>query len=101
MEQVLVQARVDKKLKEEVEDIYKSLGIDIPTAIRMFFTRSKIVKGIPFEMTIPEEIISGEEAKRAFEEMRMQAKGNSKMTLDDINEEIKLAREELKKEKNS
>lgn len=95
MEQVLVQARVDKKLKEEVQDIYKSIGLDLPTAIRMFFTRTKMVKGIPFETTIPKEIISGEEAKKAFEEMRLQAKGNSKMTLDDINKEIRLAREEL------
>lgn len=34
-EQVLVQVRVDKKLKEEVSEIYEMLGLDLPTAIRM------------------------------------------------------------------
>ena len=33
-EQVLVQARVDKELKQEVTEIYEALGMDIPTAIR-------------------------------------------------------------------
>lgn len=45
------------------------------------------------------EDVSGNEAKNAFEEMRRQAKGNSNMTLDEINDEIKLARKELKNEK--
>lgn len=97
MEQVIVQARVDKVLKEEVEEIYKSLGLDLPTAIRMFFTRTKMVKGIPFDTTLPEKIITKEEAKRAWEEMRLQARGNENMTLDEINEEIRLAREERNK----
>ena len=35
-EQVLVQARVDKELKQEVSEIYNALGMDLPTAIRMF-----------------------------------------------------------------
>ena len=48
-EQTLVQARVDKELKQEVTEIYEALGMDIPTAIRMFFVRSKMVRGIPFD----------------------------------------------------
>ena len=41
-EQVLVQVRVDKKLKEEVSEIYEMLGLDLPTAFRMFLVRSKL-----------------------------------------------------------
>ena len=44
-EQVLVQVRVDKKLKEEVSEIYEMLGLDLPTAIRMFLVRSKLERG--------------------------------------------------------
>lgn len=44
-EQTLVQARVDIELKQEVTEIYEALGMDIPTAIRMFFVRSKMVRG--------------------------------------------------------
>ena len=43
-EQALVQARMDKELRDEVADIYEALGLDIPTAIRMFFTRTKMVR---------------------------------------------------------
>ena len=46
-EQVLVQVRVDKKLKEEVSEIYEMLGLDLPTAIRMFLVRSKLERGLP------------------------------------------------------
>ena len=49
-EQVLVQVRVDKKLKEEVSEIYEMLGLDLPTAIRMFLVRSadcRSLRGCP------------------------------------------------------
>lgn len=48
-EQVLIQFRADKALKQEVAEIYETLGMDLPTAFRMFMTRSKMVKGLPFE----------------------------------------------------
>lgn len=57
-EQVLVQVRVDKKLKEEVSEIYEMLGLDLPTAIRMFLVRSKLERGLPFEAVLPEETVS-------------------------------------------
>ena len=43
-EQVLIQFRADKALKQEVAEIYEALGMDLPTAFRMFMTRSKMVK---------------------------------------------------------
>ena len=52
-EQVLIQFRADKALKQEVTEIYESLGMDLPTAFRMFMVRSKAVKGLPFEATLP------------------------------------------------
>ena len=54
-EQVLVQVRVDKKLKEEVSEIYEMLGLDLPTAIRMFLVRSKLERGLPCKAVLPEE----------------------------------------------
>lgn len=87
-EQALVQARVDKELKQEVTEIYESLGLDLPTAIRMFFVRSKMVRGIPFETTLPKEMITRSEALAALEDMFDQAKDVPEMSLDEINEEI-------------
>ena len=52
MQQSLIQIRVDRPLKEEVSEIFSSLGIDISTAVRMFFQRCRRVKGIPFALTV-------------------------------------------------
>ncbi|MCD7981757.1 MAG: type II toxin-antitoxin system RelB/DinJ family antitoxin [Clostridiales bacterium] len=91
-EQSLVQVRVDKSLKEEVSDIYEALGMDLPTAIRMFLTRSKMVRGIPFETTLPKEMVTRTEALEAFEELRRQAADVPEMSLEEINQEIADAR---------
>ena len=47
--QALVQVRIDRKLKDAVLDVYEAIGMDMPTAIRMFFKRSVAVGGLPFE----------------------------------------------------
>ena len=46
----LVQARVEPELKEDVESILRDNGLDIPTAIRIFFTKIRRVQGLPFEV---------------------------------------------------
>ena len=87
-EQALVQARADKELKPEVTEIYEALGMDIPTAIRMFFVRSKMVRGIPFDTTLPKGIATRTEALSALDDMFKQAETVPEMTLEEINAEI-------------
>lgn len=96
-EQILIQFRADKKLKQEVSEIYEKLGMDLPTAFRMFMAKSKIVKGLPFEATLPEQTITRAEARNAFYELRRQAANVPEMTLDEINAEISAARAERKR----
>lgn len=95
-EQVLIQFRADRQLKQEVSAIYESLGMDLPTAFRMFMSMSKMVGGIPFSVTIPK---ARDEAGAAavFDRMRAQAQGTPEMTLDEINAEIASARAEKNK----
>ncbi len=93
-EQILIQFRADKALKQEVAEIYERLGMDLPTAFRMFMAKSKMVKGLPFEALLPENTITRAEAKTAFHELRTQAADVSEMTLDEINAEIQAARAE-------
>ena len=62
----IVHFRADKALKQEVAEIYETLGMDLPTAFRMFITRSKMVKGLPFEATLPETIITRAEGNRLY-----------------------------------
>ena len=96
-EQVLIQFRADKALKQEVTEIYEALGLDLPTAFRMFLTRSKMVKGLPFEATLPETTVTRAEAKNAFYALREQAEDFPEMSLEEINAEIKAARAKRKR----
>ncbi len=93
-EQVLIQFRADKALKQEVTEIYERLGMDLPTAFRMFMARSKMVKGLPFDATLPENTITRAEAKNAFYALRRQAADVPEMSLEEINAEIATARTE-------
>ena len=47
--QVLVQIKVSEDLKNEAVAVYKSIGLDLSTAVRMFFIKSIDVNGLPFE----------------------------------------------------
>lgn len=95
--QVLVQFRVDSDLKNEVSEIYSALGMDLPTAFRMFMVRSKMVRGIPFETVLPENAVTRAEGLAAFEELRKQASDVPEMSLEEINAEIAEARQNRRK----
>ena len=95
-EQTLIQFRADKALKQEVSEIYEALGMDLPTAFRMFMVRSKAARGLPFPAVVPESVITHAEALSAFEQLRSQAADVPEMTPDEINAEIAAARADRK-----
>ena len=92
----VLQVRLEDELKNQAVAVYNELGIDLSTAIRMFLKKSVLIGGIPFETKIDETTLK---AILAIEEMRTTSEknGNSSMTLEEINEEIRKAREERKK----
>ena len=45
-----IQVRVDDDLKEKADALFKDLGTDTTTAIRMFLTQALAVNGFPFEI---------------------------------------------------
>ena len=55
-----------------------------------------MVKGLPFEVKLPEQTITRTEAKNAFHELRKQAADIPEMSLDEINAEIMAVRLERK-----
>lgn len=94
----VLQVRVDNDLKNQASAIFEEMGLDLSTAVRMFLKKSVAVKGIPFETTIDESSLEmGRIVKRL--QKHSEEIGNSEMTLDEINEIIKLAREERRKRK--
>lgn len=70
--------RMNKQKKESLEDLYDSLGMTLAEAVNIFFEKSLMVGGIPFDVRMPKynketeaaiqeakDIISGKvEAKR-------------------------------------
>ena len=95
-EQILIQFRADKALKQEVADIYNQLGMDLPTAFRMFMNKSKQVRGLPFEAVLPPET-KREDFREAFYALREEASEVPELTLEEINAEIAAARATRKK----
>lgn len=45
-----IQVRVDDELKSKSDQLFKDLGTDITTAIRMFLTHAVANNGFPFEI---------------------------------------------------
>lgn len=65
-ENKVVQARINKELVDEAEDIFNDLGIDRSTAMRIFYQQVVWNNGLPFEMKRPE--VPNEETVKALEE---------------------------------
>ena len=48
-----VQARIEEKLRDEVEPILTSLGLSLTNAITIFLKQVKLKKGLPFPVILP------------------------------------------------
>ena len=90
----VMQVRVDDDLRAKAAAVYDALGIDLPTAIRMFLKRSVAVNGVPFSMTLPKQDCSADRAIRAMRNLSeaAQQNGTADMSLDEINTEIAASR---------
>jgi len=91
--QALVQARMDSELKDSVAAIYEALGMDLSTAIRMFFKRTLMVGGIPFDTVLPAAALKRNSFDSLFTVARAQAAA-SELTEDDVEDEIAACRAE-------
>ena len=45
-----IQLRLDDELKNKADELFKDLGLDTTTAVRMFLTQAVLNNGIPFEI---------------------------------------------------
>ena len=96
MASTLVQIRVDEDLKNEATSIFEQLGLDLPTAFRIFLKKSIEERGIPFNMKISTEKKNLKQAEKILKKANKEAKKNGlqDMSLDEINAEIKAYRQE-------
>jgi DNA-damage-inducible protein J len=52
----MIRARVEDPLKKEVDNILLSLGISPSEAINIFYCQIRLMRGIPFEVKIPNKV---------------------------------------------
>ena len=50
-----VRARVEPKLKAEVERLFKKVGLSTTEAITLFYRQVKMRNGLPFDVVVPNE----------------------------------------------
>lgn len=50
-----ISTRIDPKLKNNVESIFKQLGLTATQAITLFYQQVELQRGLPFDVKIPNE----------------------------------------------
>jgi len=95
MSQATFSVRMDEGLKRQFDGLCQEFGMTASTAINVFARAVVRERRIPFDIVAPEPEVSRDSAMRAFMMLREEARANgiSDMSLDEINEEIRLARE--------
>lgn len=94
MAQATFSVRMDESLKRQFDLLCADFGMTASTAINVFARAVVRERKIPFEIASSEPEITREKAFQAFQSLRAEARKNGlqDMTLDEINEEIRLAR---------
>jgi len=52
----VVRARVNGKLKHDVENVLSRLGLSMSDVINVLFSQIKLTKGLPFDVKIPNKL---------------------------------------------
>lgn len=83
-----IQIRVEEELKAKSDELFKSLGTDTTTAIRMFLTQALAVNGFPFEIkrrnVNPYEALTEAELLEKLEKSREHAAQGMVKDADDV-----------------
>ena len=96
MAQVAMTVRLDSKVKTQFDALCEDFGMSANTAFNIFVKAVINTGRIPF--TIEKKDRTREEAKQALEDLHKAAlaREEPEMTLEEINEEIRLCRAERK-----
>lgn len=95
MGQTATTIRIDAELKAEFDKLCDEFGISVNTAFNIYVKTVVRQRRIPFQIEADSVDEVMERGRRAFYEMRRIAaeNGTTGMSLEEINEEIRLARE--------
>lgn len=95
MPQATFSVRMDEGLKKQFDALCTDFGMSASTAINVFARAVVRERRIPFEIVSPEPESARDKAMAAFRSLRAQAQENfpQGMSLEEINEEIRKARQ--------
>jgi len=95
MGQTVTTIRIDSELKAEFDRLCDEFGMSVNTAFNIYVKTVVRQRRIPFQIEADPVDEVMERGRRAFYEMRRIAaeNGTAGMNLEEINEEIRLARE--------
>ena len=94
MSTATLQIRVEDNLKEQAIALFERLGLDLPTAIRIFLKKSVAENGVPFEIKEkPRVSANGLEALYTLNAEAIK-NGKAGMTEEEIEAEIAIAHAE-------
>lgn len=83
-----IQIRVDDELKQKSDLLFKELGTDTTSAVRMFLTQAVATGGFPFEIKRvtpnPYKPLSEEELLNRLEETRAKSRPDTCKDADDV-----------------
>jgi len=102
MAQSAMTVRLDSQMKSQFDSLCEQFGMSANTAINIFVNAVVRSKSIPFSINLKmSEPSTREKAISTFMEItkRAEVSAEPEMTLEEINEEIRLAREERKQKK--
>lgn len=96
MSQATISIRVDNTLKRNFDSLCQAFGLSATAAFNIFMKAVVRERRIPFEIRAENEDETRQKALNAFEAMRQSLADSdmSQMSLDEINAEIKAARDE-------
>ena len=81
----IVRARIQPDIKNKVEHIFETLGLSTSEAISLFFRQVYLLRGIPFEIKIPNK-----ELQTSIKKSRQGIDVNEYDSVDDLFKSMKI-----------
>lgn len=78
-----VNARIEPKLKDDAEEIFRQLGLTTAQALTLFFAHVRNYRGLPFELRLPNST-----TRRAIENARKERGLKKFRSVEEMMEEL-------------
>jgi len=88
--------KIDRSLKTEADELFNAMGMNLTTAVNIFVRQAVAEQAIPFQIHLNEKA----QFQKLLNGMRAQASKSGFLSDDEINQEIKMARNEIRMREN-